>query len=314
MMNIDQKISWVFGFIAADGHIRKDRPSVSITIHPQDRDVLEQIKDITRCKSKIFSVKNYSYIRLEIHDPSLCDTLKSIDFRGNPKIPSECIKDFIRGFFDGDGTIYTGNTCHIRFCGKKSLIEYVKNYFHTIGLVNYRYVSDPRPNKNSWDILISGNRARLFCYLLYSDTTNYMRRKHSKYLSLLHGPLGSDTQVNIQLKSEKSNDNSEGKIQDFLESRRDLAFLLRHFGNRTKIVDMGNGIDIRPYGDYDLNNMKFYQSIFSQSLNGVSIPLRGKGKKKKYCLYIPYISNLDTEMSTRWTSHVDEGIVQRLNV
>lgn len=118
--NIDtpDKAYWL-GFIAADGNI--SRSNLHIGIHKMDVDHLEKFKkDINATNpvkiKKYISKEKHSYIaRIDLYSKKIVDDLKHHGLYPNKthtlswdnitkNIPDNFIIDFVRGFFDGDGS------------------------------------------------------------------------------------------------------------------------------------------------------------------------------------------------------------------
>lgn len=110
--NISNEIeAYILGFIYSDGYITINN-RMGIKIIKSDFKHLEKIKNYISPNSNIYTDKN-----------SLCFTIQSEDIFKNlvkwgvklnksqkllkiPKIPKGLIRHFIRGYFDGDGTVY----------------------------------------------------------------------------------------------------------------------------------------------------------------------------------------------------------------
>lgn len=110
-----------------------------------------------------------------------------------PNIPQEFISDFIRGFFDGDGSVYTNNT-KTKHNGVIKYYSY-KNVSFTIGskefaqqlqqilLINdikSNIVKDSRKNHNCYYVKIYNKKSVLnFKNFIYKEANLFLQRKHS---------------------------------------------------------------------------------------------------------------------------------------
>lgn len=123
--NIDSiEKSYLFGFLMADGfnYIYKKNKSRSIKIEIQTRDIeilnlfKKELKTNYKIrKSKIFNKKlnkNYESIILEINNKKMSEDLEQLGMLQNkslilkfPNINKNYIWHFIRGYFDGDGSL-----------------------------------------------------------------------------------------------------------------------------------------------------------------------------------------------------------------
>lgn len=107
-------MAYCLGFISADGHVWKDRPYITIGIHKNDIDILNFIRDEISPTSKVRLSKNKC--QLCIYSKDIHSKLVSLGVDHNktfrlklPKIPKKYMSHFIRGFFDGDGSIWKTN-------------------------------------------------------------------------------------------------------------------------------------------------------------------------------------------------------------
>lgn len=114
-----REMSYVLGFFAADGTmIVNNRGAHFIEFHSTDKQLIEMVRNILESNHKI-SVKKprdsrhkLAY-RLQLGSKEMFEDLLTLGFVPNksltikfPVIPETFQKDFIRGYFDGDGCIY----------------------------------------------------------------------------------------------------------------------------------------------------------------------------------------------------------------
>jgi hypothetical protein len=104
---------YLLGAFITDGcvHLRKDKPNAKIcSLASKDRDWVESIRD-TICEGMPIQ-KDENVFILRIHSTELCDWLiskgctprKSLTL-AMPSVPGKYLPDFVRGCFDGDGSI-----------------------------------------------------------------------------------------------------------------------------------------------------------------------------------------------------------------
>jgi intein-encoded DNA endonuclease-like protein len=114
------EMSYVLGYIVADGSIikRKNRKNQQfiVNITSVDRSHIVKIRNILRAKYKISekkgSLNNIAY-QLQISNSRMAEDLISLGvlprktYNLSPlKVGEKYFSDFVRGFFDGDGTVY----------------------------------------------------------------------------------------------------------------------------------------------------------------------------------------------------------------
>ncbi len=115
-------MAYILGFIVADGSVckRKDRKdSYIMNITSKDRKHLEKIQKAMSSQYKLglkssscTGEKKYSFI--QISNKEVCKSLinlgiipkKTYNNLKPIKVPNRYFSDFVRGFFDGDGSVY----------------------------------------------------------------------------------------------------------------------------------------------------------------------------------------------------------------
>lgn len=112
--------AYVSGFFAADGYITVNKRGGQFwSIHINDKELLEGIKKAVESEHTIgvrfkkgSSTKSY---RLQIGSAEMCDDLRKLGFFERktkslvvPNVPSKYFSHFVRGYFDGDGHVWTG--------------------------------------------------------------------------------------------------------------------------------------------------------------------------------------------------------------
>ena len=96
---------------------------------------------------------------------------------------------FIRGYFDGDGSVYCYEkkmNWNISIVSTKNFCEFVKNIVENELGIHVHVKLDGRRNDITSDIRIGGNRQVLrFLDWIYKDSDLRMERKYIKYQQLL---------------------------------------------------------------------------------------------------------------------------------
>lgn len=115
-----QNMACVLGFLYADGNIIKTKRNTHfVSLQVMDKEIVFKIRDAVNSNHKINLYRkqckgNVAY-RLQIGSKEWFEDLKKIGLTVNkthrirlPQIPKFYIKDFIRGYFDGDGGVWEG--------------------------------------------------------------------------------------------------------------------------------------------------------------------------------------------------------------
>jgi hypothetical protein len=200
----EEKAYWL-GFLYADGCVH-DKPNGQklTTLVVKDEEVIE--KFIKALKGN-FKVKKYKdtygvYLTSKIMFDDLCKLgcvpRKSLILKF-PTINSKLIPHFIRGYFDGDGSVYTYTRkgkikdykgIGVGICGTEELLK---------TLVQYAPINLPKKDKrklcNVWYSSLSGPNKTLFFYnYLYKDASVWLDRKKNKFENYFK-ERGSETTI-----------------------------------------------------------------------------------------------------------------------
>lgn len=133
-------MAYTLGFIFADGHINKAHTLLSIGLHIQDKAIVDYIREALEAKTtvKVVTVKQTTrnsapQARLTISSKRLCEGLirrgclpgKSNRDDPFPEVPEEYLPHFLRGAFDGDGTINKGKNerWSFAYCGSQKFVS-----------------------------------------------------------------------------------------------------------------------------------------------------------------------------------------------
>ena len=195
-INSPEKAYWL-GFLYADGcvHVKNNEISLNIT----DKEHIEKFKKAIEAINhniieihdnrfkKAKSLYSFSIKDKQLHEDLIswgCIPQKSLKLTCFPNIPYHYISHFIRGYFDGDGSLHYlkgTNNFRISFLGTKPFLEEIKNYFN----VN---VSISKGIGNVYQLQISGRRQIVkILNIIYNDSNESIRlnRKYQSYLDCL---------------------------------------------------------------------------------------------------------------------------------
>lgn len=115
--NIGSNQAYILGFFAADGWNRKRDNLLELTLQQSDIEILERIKEKMGMSREIrqFTTKDgcnkasltFSSKKIkEIFEKYGIVPNKTFKLKHLPELPKEYLRDYIRGYFDGDGSIY----------------------------------------------------------------------------------------------------------------------------------------------------------------------------------------------------------------
>lgn len=205
-------MAYIVGFIVADGTIKRHQ-MFSITLQAQDKYLLEQIANelsVSENKGVVKDVishikgidKDYQSTQLQIHNKIMVQDLEKIGIMSNKSLiiseikglPTNYIPDFIRGMFDGDGSISLntvqtetkGKQIYLRWrltSGSKKMLEFVQSQLKLIGVPYKKIYCLNRKNKQTiYTLEYAGKQALQVFELMYKDNPElFLKRKKEKF-------------------------------------------------------------------------------------------------------------------------------------
>ena len=197
VIDSQEKAYWL-GFIAADGYLltKRERENLKfgITLSSVDKKHLELFN---KCIKSTYEIKTYSgsgynkngkFVRLIISSNQMVNDLRKysiiehktgiLKFPNN--IPNTYYKDFVRGYIDGNGSIFLEKQ------SKQWRLSITGSYdiLYNINLILKR-TNKISKSKNIWEVKYGGNKnvLKLLSYL-YDDATIKLERKYGKYIEM----------------------------------------------------------------------------------------------------------------------------------
>lgn len=196
----EHKAYWL-GFLYADGYVepiyRKDKIKafrIEIGLSIEDKHHLELFLDdiksdtpITERNQKIGD-KNYMSCRVRVNNTKMCKDLISLgcttrksltlEFPSENTVPQKYLKDFIRGYFDGDGCIsYTERN----YVDKRNNKQYTQKNIISSFVGTYNFL-------NSLSEILSNNDINFYFSKKHNcgKASEIRSTKHSDILNLYH--------------------------------------------------------------------------------------------------------------------------------
>lgn len=197
-IDTELKAYWL-GFMYADGCVlpqnRYGEQKIQLTLAQQDEQTIIDFKNdlkstypIRYDNSKHKKNENAQIqVIMNMCSQKTVDDLKKLGcvekksliltFPTEEQVPNSLIHHFIRGYFDGDGSIYiSNNRGNISFVGTEDFIKTLSSYF------NYGSVVQDKRKPNSWYLNTAGyNPVKEYYDFMYQDATRYMQRKYNKF-------------------------------------------------------------------------------------------------------------------------------------
>lgn len=200
-------MAWLLGFLASDGTISKNSNSIKIGLAKKDREILEKIKSLVQIENPITertTNKGYDVVELtwscKQHKKDLekYGIIPNKTFKLNPpyKLNKNFWIDYIRGYFDGDGSVNLIKNSNRRGNGNlrwqicsvnKAFLQWIIDFLYeayNIPKVNVHVQSKNRETPLYY-FQYSSVATRQIYKILYNDSQMFLKRKRDRYEQIL---------------------------------------------------------------------------------------------------------------------------------
>lgn len=216
VIDTEAKAYWL-GFMYADGYIqskcKNNNRKVGLTLGISDIDHLAKFKRSLESNHNISVYKTSEgsfsggseYCRILISEEKMVKDLidkgcvehktNVITFPSEQIVPKNLQRHFIRGYFDGDGSIWCTSskdgkikTYNIDHCGTDAFLTGLMNVLINEDIIKREYDFYKRKAGQTVSCLkFGGNlQAKKFCEYIYTNATIYLQRKYDRYQDLLY--------------------------------------------------------------------------------------------------------------------------------
>lgn len=198
--------AYVLGLMCADGCNFPPKCTACISLQESDINLLEQIRNELNSDQPIriidqsnrHSDNNYSYnnmCTLNMYSTHICKSLEKLGVVRNkslilefPTISNELYSHFVRGYFDGDGSLYQyiknekNKSIRITFTSTEKFCEKLKEILENeLGI--YCGIYDASCHNGITKVVsISGSASVKVLDWMYKDAELYLQRKYDRYL------------------------------------------------------------------------------------------------------------------------------------
>jgi intein/homing endonuclease len=203
--------AYLLGFYAADGSIDEKRKTFRVHVQTQDSEIIYLYKDLISPDARTFTrndgttvgrngmlIQGHGSFGVDITSAKLCQSLVNlgigyrktyVDFH-IPDIPDNLIRHFIRGYFDGDGSIIgwvakeINKSDRFRYkfdiCSKTSgILLDIQKFFSNHNIkTNINYIKRDDMYRISTSSKVEVNK---IYHLLYDDSNFRLSRKFNKF-------------------------------------------------------------------------------------------------------------------------------------
>lgn len=197
--NENENMAYILGLLASDGTIRKNSNSIKLTLSEQDSEILEKIKKEINYSGTIKyyeDSKGYKNATLVFTSKEIKDKLaeynivpsKTFTFVFPTKLNRKYWKDFIRGYFDGDGSISSAGESAIRaqICSaQKQTLETMLNFLEQDFLIPKVNIQMQMRKQPLYYFQYSSYSTRKFFQAIYYENCMCLERKYKKFIELI---------------------------------------------------------------------------------------------------------------------------------
>lgn len=207
--NIDNehKAYWL-GFLYADGYILSKRncpnkvneqQSFGFSISAEDSELFEKFKKDLNANNPVHYYKNYSSSftstknsgRILLTSQHTVNSLKKLGlvenktfFLKEPPIDKKWLPAFLRGYSDGDGSVYICQNGKFGWSilGTKEFLTFIQKFLGTQVKLSQRF---PERDNNNYTLTYTGNvQVPKLLDNIYDNATIYLTRKYKKYAEM----------------------------------------------------------------------------------------------------------------------------------
>lgn len=201
--HMNEVSAYWLGFLYADGYNSETKMSISLSLAEQDKNHVEKFKNFLKSNKNI---KIYSPTRegeqnmhtLVINSKKLSEKLRDLGCVQNKTfkikfptfLPHELIKHFIRGYFDGDGSvgkyfIKTKNNynCSASIVSNKNFLQEISTIIGNNCGINFYLFEKFNGGKNDVKSISTNGSIQVYKFLswIYNGSSVYLDRKYLKY-------------------------------------------------------------------------------------------------------------------------------------
>jgi len=183
------------GLALTDGCNLSNCNSFSISLQPQDRDILEKFSSLFQ-PSKPLSVSRkgtrQEMVSLSIESKKICEDLekwgipprKTFQTKWPDWLPDHLIRPFLQGCWEGDGSFKSG----VSITGSEDFILGVEKFLlDVLNISCFIYTRHPERKNNIRTLFIRKKfDQKKFCEWLYKDSPLFMNRKYNDAILVMN--------------------------------------------------------------------------------------------------------------------------------
>ena len=196
----NSNMAYLLGFLASDGTVDKKNNRIKIGLSSIDKEFLVKIKEELKYEGDIFNYitsNGFSVSELTFTSQQIKKDLarynivpnKTLTFKFPKNLNKKYWIDFIRGYFDGDGSVSTAGNNAIRWqicSATKNVLETIVDFFYEeYHIKKVSILEQPRKNNTLYYFQYSTNATKEIFSILYKKNSLKLPRKYLKFKELI---------------------------------------------------------------------------------------------------------------------------------
>lgn len=194
-------LAYVLGLMATDGYVQKTNNDAYIGLAIQDKEILDKIHELIGGRPiKIYntnlgmSMAKWGFASKRVREELATYGIipqKTFILKPPTKLPKEYYIDYIRGFFDGDGSINFIQQKNLRWqvcSASREMLEWIVEVLKTYG-INPVNIQERAPRNENEHILYyiqySTTATKTIYKILYTPDSLYLKRKKDAFDSYI---------------------------------------------------------------------------------------------------------------------------------
>lgn len=193
--------AYIFGWVLSDGSLCREgrnKTAWGVRISSNDYEIMDWMHKILCVGNKLYHYKKNYMIKYRnpdgirfMMDNNLTER-KSLTVQYPINLPYELSRDFIRGYFDGNGSIITTTNRYNTYAqvsftsGSPNFLVSMRNILYSFDIFSQIY-KDGRDGKNAYYLRITSRieLKKFFKFIYYDINQPMLNRKYEKYYHFL---------------------------------------------------------------------------------------------------------------------------------
>lgn len=199
--NQTEDVGYWIGILGSDGSVNRNKNEIYIELQRQDRELLEKLNKSIENQRPVMDYvtgRGYENSKIYFYSAEIKKDLKDFKIIPNKtydknygfpfKLDKKYYKDYLRGLFDGDGSIKKGNslTWQVDSCSLEIILE-LQKFLKEEG-IDTQYTICPKKNVDIYRLYCYGKEkiSKIYDLLYNTNSTLFLKRKKDKFQEFLN--------------------------------------------------------------------------------------------------------------------------------